>query len=193
MAGGLGGEFSGAIGGGIGGVERRVVSRSKYPLLYAAARKATWGGDWPADQRPFLRLPKPDPGADGGLDVARWEQALREAGWPVEQMSIEVGLSSEGEGGDEGRRGEEGRGDRQGGYYYDDEEGDGEEGFEFEFDDDEFDGEEDDFNEDYYEGDPEVRRRIESLDAESSELDDEIARLMAAAEAASKKRPPGGR
>jgi len=40
-------------------VERRIVSRAKHPALFAAARKATWGGTWPADEALLWRSEKP--------------------------------------------------------------------------------------------------------------------------------------
>jgi len=40
-------------------IERRIVSRAKHPALFAAARKATWGGTWPADEALLWRSEKP--------------------------------------------------------------------------------------------------------------------------------------
>ena len=40
-------------------VERVVVSRGKAPALFAAGRKAAWGGLWPGDEAALARVGRP--------------------------------------------------------------------------------------------------------------------------------------
>jgi hypothetical protein len=53
-------------------VERRVVSRAKHPALFAAARKASWGGTWPSDEAPLWRLGKPPAESSAEELYAKW-------------------------------------------------------------------------------------------------------------------------
>ena len=76
-------------------VDRVVVSRSKYPMLYPAARKASWGGLWPASEVPYLRLAKPELSSRED-EMERWADAMRDAGWSLEDITIAAAEDGEG-------------------------------------------------------------------------------------------------
>ena len=70
-------------------LDRAVVSRAKYPALYMAARKASWGGLWPGSEEPYFRCERPEPQHEE--EMARWMASLREAGWNVDGISLSSG------------------------------------------------------------------------------------------------------